>query len=196
MRLERQRSEGRRRPTPISARSWTASTAGCRRRWHLRRDRRCRCAVRRPRLPRAGLDRWVCAPGRVYVGGRGHPMVRMYTSGTTGRPKGVVPSPSRAHGRPGSSTSSSVCDVTDDDVFWNAADPGWAYGLYYAIVGPLASGIRSILVHAGFSPELTWQVFEKFGVTNFAAAPTVYRGLRAAGQPAVGHMLRRASSRR
>ena len=85
-------------------------------------------------------------------------------------------------------------DVQPTDVFWNAADPGWAYGLYYAIVGPLASGIRSILVHAGFSPELTWQVFEQFGVTNFAAAPTVYRGLRAAGQPAAGHTLRRASS--
>ena len=42
-------------------------------------------------------------------------------------------------------------DVQPDDVFWNAADPGWAYGLYYAILGPLAAGMRSILLHAGFS---------------------------------------------
>ena len=87
-------------------------------------------------------------------------------------------------------------DVQPRDVYWNAADPGWAYGLYYAILGPLATGRRSILLHAGFSPALTWQVLQRFGVTNFAAAPTIYRALRASdGQPA-GYRLRRASSPR
>jgi acetyl-CoA synthetase len=47
-------------------------------------------------------------------------------------------------------------DVSADDVFWNAADPGWAYGLYYAILGPLAAGRRCLLLHAGFSAALTW----------------------------------------
>jgi acetyl-CoA synthetase len=85
--------------------------------------------------------------------------------------------------------------VSADDVFWNAADPGWAYGLYYAILGPLAAGRRSLLLHAGFSPALTWQVMERFGVTNFAAAPTVYRALRADPAPVPDSVrLRRASS--
>lgn len=128
----------------------------------------------------------------VAVGGGG-PLVLLFTSGTTGTPKGV-PVPLRA-------LASFVAylefglDVSEDDVFWNAADPGWAYGLYYAILGPLAAGRRSVLLHAGFSPALTWQVVERFGVTNVAAAPTVYRALRADATPVpAGIRLRRASS--
>jgi acetyl-CoA synthetase len=66
-------------------------------------------------------------------------------------------------------------------VYWNAADPGWAYGLYHAIAGPLALGRRSLLLHSGFSPALTWSVLARFGVTNFTAGPTVYRAMRAGG---------------
>ncbi|WP_454196093.1 AMP-binding protein [Nocardia sp. Marseille-Q1738] len=128
----------------------------------------------------------------VAVGGDGL-LVQLFTSGTTGTPKGV-PIPLRAlasfH-----AYQEFALDVRPDDVFWNAADPGWAYGLYYAILGPLATGIRSILLHAGFSAPLTWQVLETFGVTNFAAAPTVYRALRAESDaPPVHSRLRRASS--
>uniref|UniRef100_UPI002455378E AMP-binding protein n=1 Tax=Nocardia cyriacigeorgica TaxID=135487 RepID=UPI002455378E len=119
-------------------------------------------------------------------------LVQLFTSGTTGTPKGV-PIPVRAlasfH-----AYQEFALDVRPDDVFWNAADPGWAYGLYYAILGPLASGIRSLLLHAGFSPALTWQVMDTFGVTNFAAAPTVYRALRADSATAPKLRLRRASS--
>ncbi|MFC9788056.1 AMP-binding protein [Rhodococcus sp. NPDC127528] len=128
----------------------------------------------------------------VAVGGDA-PLVQLFTSGTTGTPKGV-PVPVRAlasfHGY-----MEFGLDVRDDDVFWNAADPGWAYGLYYALLGPMAAGIRSLLLHSGFSAPLTWQIIEKFGVTNFAAAPTVYRSLRADPGPVPeGLSLRRASS--
>jgi acetyl-CoA synthetase len=84
--------------------------------------------------------------------------------------------------------------VQPEDVYWNAADPGWAYGLFYAILGPLATGMRSVLLHAGFSAPLTWQVLRRFAVTNFAAAPTIYRALRADGGQPADHRLRRASS--
>lgn len=107
--------------------------------------------------------------------------VRLFTSGTTGTPKGV-PIPVRAV------ASFQIyleygLHVTEDDVFWNAADPGWAYGLYYAIIAPMAAGRRSLLLQAGFSPELTWRVLSEYGVTNLAAAPTVFRSLRSGGLP-------------
>lgn len=126
----------------------------------------------------------------VAVGGEGE-LVRIFTSGTTGAPK-AVPVPVRALAA-FSSYMSHGLDVTGDDVFWNAADPGWAYGLYYGILGPLAIGRPNLLLGAGFSAELTADVIRRFGVTNLASAPTVYRVLRTSGAVR-GLSLRRASS--
>ncbi|MEU7220774.1 AMP-binding protein [Nocardia iowensis] len=131
-------------------------------------------------------------PEPVAVGGDGL-LVQLFTSGTTGTPKGV-PIPLRAlasfH-----AYQEFALDVREDDVFWNVADPGWAYGLYYAILAPLAAGVRSILANAGFSPALIWHVLDRFSVTNLAAAPTVYRALRTDTiAPPVHATLRRASS--
>ena len=132
------------------------------------------------------------AGASVAVGGSG-PLVLLFTSGTTGTPKGV-PVPVKALASFAAYLEFGL-DVSTDDVFWNAADPGWAYGLYYALLGPMAAGVRSLLLHAGFSAALTWQVVQRYGVTNLAAAPTVYRALRADPTPVpAGVRLRRASS--
>lgn len=105
------------------------------------------------------------------------PIVQIFTSGTTGRPKGVlVPAKALASFH---AYMEFGLDLRPDDVFWNAADPGWGYGLYYGIIGSFCTGVPSVLLGAGFSVELSWSVMSQLQVTNFAAAPTVYRALRA-----------------
>ena len=116
-------------------------------------------------------------------------LVELFTSGTTGQPK-AVPVRRRAlaafavYQRYG-------LDHRDDDVFWNAADPAWGYGLYQAVLGPLLLGHRALVLTSAFTPETAWRLLAD--VTNFAAAPTAYRSLRAAaGERRVS--LRAASS--
>ena len=77
----------------------------------------------------------------VAVGGDG-PIALLFTSGTTGRPKGV-PVPLRAAAAFAVYLTCAV-DLRPEDLFWNAADHGWAYGLYYGIVGTLALGASSV----------------------------------------------------
>jgi acetyl-CoA synthetase len=129
------------------------------------------------------------APPVVTVGGGGA-IVRMYTSGTTGRPKGVaIPVAAMA-------TWQLYLElglyVTEDDVYWCAADPGWAYGLFAAVMAPLAARRTSILHEDRFSADATWRILDELKVTNFAAAPTAYRALRVASPRVVS--LRKASS--
>jgi acetyl-CoA synthetase len=75
-------------------------------------------------------------------------------------------------------------DLRADDVFWCMADPGWAYGLYYALVGPLLLGHTTLFYNAPFDVEHTYDVLERCGVTSFFAPPTAFRAMRAAGVPA------------
>ena len=126
----------------------------------------------------------------VRVGGDGA-LIHIFTSGTTGQPKGVVV-PVHAVGSMVAYLELGL-DVRPDDVYWCAADPGWAYGLYYAVVAPLAMGREAIMLRPGFSAGLTWQILERLTVTNLTTAPTVYRALRNSAAP--GDLsLRRLSS--
>lgn len=121
------------------------------------------------------------------------PLIHIYTSGTTGNPKGVVV-PIRALASFQAYMEFGI-GIDAEDTYWCAADPGWAYGLYYAVLGTLLTGAKSLLLKGGFSPEVTFKVLERERVTNFAAAPTVYRALRSSGlRPAKPLALRKLSS--
>jgi len=113
--------------------------------------------------------------GDTPVSGPRTPIVQMATSGTTGKPKVVVHPLAYAAGW----QSYVELGLAPDESYWCGADPGWAYGLYTAIVGPLAAGITSIMTCGTFKPEMTWRVLDELAVSDFAAAPTALRALRA-----------------
>lgn len=109
--------------------------------------------------------------------GKDDPFLQMFTSGTVGKSKGVAV-PSRAI------LSFYVymrfaIGLRPEDTYWNVADPGWAYGLYYAVVGPLLLGNTTHFCEAAFTPETTYDMLRKYNITNLAAAPTAYRLLMA-----------------
>ncbi|KVD99593.1 acyl-CoA synthetase [Burkholderia anthina] len=106
----------------------------------------------------------------------------MSTSGTTGLPKGV-PVPLYALLAFGAYMREAV-DLREGDRFWNIADPGWAYGLYYAITGPLLLGHATTLYEGGFTVDSTYDVIERLGITSLAGSPTAFRMLMAAGPEA------------
>jgi acetyl-CoA synthetase len=127
-----------------------------------------------------------------YEGGGRWPIVHMLTSGTTGPPKGVVHDLEYLAGW--DAYLRFALDLRSDDAYWCAADPGWAYGLYSTVITPLALGIRTIVQVGNFSVDTAVAILRDQAITNLAAAPTVYRALRAAEiEPGWSH-LRVASS--
>jgi acetyl-CoA synthetase len=106
----------------------------------------------------------------------------MSTSGTTGQPKGVPV--------PLSALTSILVYMRDciglraEDRFWNLADPGWAYGLYYAVIGPLLMGHATTLYEGPFTVETTYRIIDTHRITNLAGAPTAFRLMIAAGPEA------------
>ncbi|HET8801536.1 MAG TPA: AMP-binding protein [Marinobacter sp.] len=105
------------------------------------------------------------------------PFLQMFTSGTVGKAKGVAV-PAKALMAFYVYMKYAI-DLRDDDKFWNVADPGWAYGLYYAVVGPLLMGHATHFNPGAFTPESTYDMIRKYKITNLAAAPTAYRLLKA-----------------
>ncbi|WP_417529694.1 AMP-binding protein [Marinobacter lipolyticus] len=105
------------------------------------------------------------------------PFLQMFTSGTVGKAKGVAV-PARALMAFYVYMKYAI-DLRDDDTYWNVADPGWAYGLYYAVVGPLLMGHATHFNPGAFTPESTYDMIRKYKITNLAAAPTAYRLLKA-----------------
>lgn len=118
------------------------------------------------------------------------PFLVMFTSGTTGLPKSLTV-PLRAIPAFIGYMREAI-DLRPEDAFWNIADPGWAYGLYYAVVGPLAMGHATLFYDGGFNAEAAVEIVREYGISNLAGSPTAYRLLIAAGPEAIapiaGHL--------
>lgn len=111
------------------------------------------------------------------------PLFLMYTSGTTGRPKGCQHS-TGGYLAYAAGTSKLVQDIHPNDVYWCMADIGWITGHSYIVYGPLALGATSVMYEGvpGF-PDAgrAWRIAEQLDVNIFHTAPTTVRMLRKAG---------------
>jgi acetyl-CoA synthetase len=109
----------------------------------------------------------------------GDPAILLFTSGTTGTPKGVI----HVHDAVVThfATGRYVLDLQADDVFWCTADPGWVTGTSYGIVTPLVHGVPSILFAGDFDAETWYRLIERERVTVWYTTPTALRLLMRAG---------------